>query len=143
MVRFWDTSALVPLVVDEARSAACRRLYQDGAPIAVWALTRTELASAVWRRARAGNLDLTAMPHVLARVERLAGTWHEVGDVDLVRDRAERLLAAHDLRAADALQLGAALVLSQERPRGRELVTADAVLARAAAREGFDVLVQK
>lgn len=89
------------------------------------------------------TLDLTAMPRVLARVERLAGKWHEVGDIDLVRDRADRLLAAHDLRAADALQLGAALVLSQERPRGRELVTADAVLGRAAAAEGFTVLFQK
>ena len=143
MVRFWDTSALVPLVIDEARSAACRRLYQDKVPVAVWVLTRTELTSAVWRRARAGDLDLATMPRVLARVERLAGTWHEIGDVDLVRERAERLLGQHDLRAAAALQLAAALVLSQERPRGRPFVTADAVLTRAATSEGFEVLVQK
>jgi predicted nucleic acid-binding protein len=118
-------------------------LYQDAVGIAVWSLTRTEMASALWRRARAGELDLSAMPRVLARLERLAAKWHEIGDVELVRERAERLLEHHDLRAADALQLGAALVLSQEHPRRRDFVTADRGLARAATHEGFRVLIQK
>jgi predicted nucleic acid-binding protein len=143
MVRFWDSSALIPLVIQEERSPACRRLYQEGVAIAVWSLTRTEMVSALWRRARAGELDLAAMPRVLARLERLAAKWHEIGDLELVRERAERLLEHHELRAADALQLAAALVLSQEHPRRRDFVTADRVLARAATREGFQVLIQK
>jgi len=143
MVRFWDTSALVPLVVEEAASKACRRLLRDKATVAVWALTRTEMTSAAWRRARAGDLDLAAMPRVLARIAALASHWTEITDVDLVRDRAERLLGQHALRAADALQLGAALMLTRERPRNYELVTADGELARAAVSEGFRVLVPR
>lgn len=141
MVRFWDTSALVPLVVEEARSSACRRLFRDKADLVVGALTRTEMTSAVWRRAREGDLASAQVPRALARIAALSSRWSEITDVDLVRDRAERLLGQHALRAADALQLAAALVLTRERPRGRYLVTVDGELARAAANEGFRVLV--
>jgi predicted nucleic acid-binding protein len=141
MVRFWDTSALVPLVVEEARSSACRRLFREKAELVVWALTRTEMTSAVWRRAREGDLGSAQVPRALARIAALSSRWSEIADIDLVRDRAERLLAQHALRSADALQLAAALILTRERPRGRDLITVDGELARAAANEGFRVLV--
>jgi hypothetical protein len=44
------------------------------------------------------------------------------------------------LRAADAMQLGAALEWAEGRPTGRLLMTLDAQLGRAAAREGFRVI---
>jgi predicted nucleic acid-binding protein len=141
MVRFWDTSALVPLVVEEATSPACRRLLRDKASLVVWALSRTEMVSAIWRRARAGDLDAPSVQRALSRIGALAGAWTEITDVDLVRDRAERLFAQHALRAADACQLAAALVLTRERPRHRDFVAADGDLARAAAVEGFRVVV--
>ncbi len=141
MVRFWDTSALVPLVVEEARSVACRRLFRDKAEVVVWALTRTEMTSAIWRRSREGDLAVAQVPKALARIADLWPRCSEIMDIDLVRDRAERLLGQHALRAADALQLAAALVLTRERPRGRDLVTADGDLARAATNEGFRVLI--
>jgi predicted nucleic acid-binding protein len=143
MVRFWDTSALVSLVAEEPRSAACRRLLKDKAGVVVWALTRTEMTSAVWQRARSGDLTSTNVTRALARIEAMSRTWDEIADLELVRDRAERLLAQHALRAADALQLAAALVLTRDRPRGRDFVTADGALALAAAAEGFRVLIQK
>jgi len=143
MVTFWDTSALVPLVVEEAASAGCRRLLRERTEVAVWALTRTEMTSAIWRRTRAGDLAASTIPRVLARITALAARWTEVTDVDLVRDRAERLLAQHALRAADALQLGAALILTRERPRNRDFVTADGDLARAADSEGFRVVLPR
>ena len=51
-----------------------------------------------------------------------------------------RLLGLHHLRAADALQLGAALVAAYDQPLGSALVTLDARFADAARREGFRVL---
>lgn len=143
MVRFWDTSALVPLVLEEPRSDACRRLFRDGAGIAVWALTRTEMISAVWQRSRTIKLAGPILAKALDRVEAMSHGWSEIADIDPVRDRADRLLAQHELRAADALQLGAALVLRRDRPKGHDFVTADGALARAAAVEGFRVLIQK
>jgi predicted nucleic acid-binding protein len=143
MVRFWDTSALVSLVAEEPRSAACRRLLKDKQGVVVWALTRTEMISAVWQRARSGDLTTTSLTRALTRIEAMSRQWDEISDLDLVRERAERLLAQHPLRAADALQLAAALILTRDRPRGRDFVTADGGLAQAAAAEGFRVLIQK
>ena len=57
-----------------------------------------------------------------------------------VRERAGRLLATHPLRAADALQLAAALVWCDEAPQGETFVCLDERLSAAARREGFAVL---
>ena len=59
---------------------------------------------------------------------------------DELRRRAARLLAVHPLRAADALQLAAALLWCEEQPHGEGLVSLDAKLRDAAAKEGFSVL---
>jgi len=140
-VRFWDSSSLLALVIEEKRSQACRRLTRFDPEIAVWALTRTEIVSAIRRRERAGNLTRAEAGSGLRRLERMAEHWLEVDALALVRSRAERLLATHPLKAANAIQLGAALVLSKENPRGKPLVTSDQHLSEAADAEGFDVLV--
>lgn len=64
----------------------------------------------------------------------------EVRPSDEVRARAMRLLSIHPLRAADALQLAAALVWCRERTAGAGFVCLDGRLREAAGREGFEVL---
>lgn len=59
---------------------------------------------------------------------------------DEVRVRAERLLFAHRLKTMDALQLGAALLWSDDRPHRAGFVSLDDNLRVAARREGFDVM---
>lgn len=142
-MRFWDSSALVALVIEETSSRSCRKLVRADGTIAVWILSRTEMVSAVQRKHRRAELDATSTKTALKRVALLAGRWSEVDAVDLVRDRAERLLATHDLRAADALQLAAALVLVEDRPKRFPFVTADERLAAAAEAEGFEAIVPK
>jgi predicted nucleic acid-binding protein len=107
----------------------------------VWALTRTELVSATRRLVRETRLDAAGASSALRRMEALARSWTEIDALALVRERSERLLAVHALTAADALQLGAALIQVRDRPKGRAFVTADDRLALAAEAEGFDVLV--
>jgi uncharacterized protein len=140
-MRFWDSSALVPLVVEEERSAHCRSLRRADRAVVVWALTRTELVSATRRLAREARLDAVGASAALRRMEILARSWTEIDALGIVRERAERLLAVHVLTAADALQLGAALIQVRDRPKGRAFVTADDRLALAADAEGFDVIV--
>jgi predicted nucleic acid-binding protein len=140
-VRFWDSSALVPLVLEEPASVACRRALRADPVTAVWALTRTEVVSAIRRLERAGDLDAAGVATALGRIEARAARWTEVDALEPVRQRAERLLAVHPLRAADALQLGAALALFDDRPRGQFFLTRDTDLAGAAGREGFSVIV--
>ncbi|MBI4703131.1 MAG: type II toxin-antitoxin system VapC family toxin [Deltaproteobacteria bacterium] len=140
-MKFWDSSAIVPLLVEEPASSRCRALLRDDPAMAAWALARTEAVSAVRRKERAGELTREATAAALRRGRALAEAWTEVDALGPVRDRAERVLAVHVLRAADALQLAAALLLVQERPEGWPFVTLDDRLAAAAAAEGFEVIV--
>ena len=63
----------------------------------------------------------------------------EIRPLDRIRRRAIRLLRIHPLRAADALQLAAALTAAAEEPADLEVVSSDARLSAAARQEGFVV----
>jgi hypothetical protein len=142
-VRFWDSSALVPLICREPPSARCRTWLREDPVLVVWALAGTEIVSALARRRRDGGMTASAFTAAKRRLIRLEAAWNEVADLDAVRARARRLLEAHPLRAADALHLGAALLSAEERPQGLGFVTFDLRLAEAAEREGFAVLSGK
>lgn len=135
-MRYWDASALVPLVVAEPLTDALRRLASDG-EILTWCLSAVEIASAIERRAREGALTGKDRRLALDTLLELSGVWTEITAVAQVRERACRLLAVHPLRAADALQLAAALVAAGDRPALHEFVSTDARLTDAAAREGY------
>jgi len=59
---------------------------------------------------------------------------------DAVRRTAERLLRVHPLRAADSMQLAAALIAAEHNPSDLDIVCLDKKLSDAARREGFTVL---
>lgn len=138
-MRFWDASAIVPLVVKEASSPSIRGQYQFDATMEVWWGSSVECVSALARRNRQGELQ-GGLETALGRLRILIANWHEVPPGDEVRDTAQRLLQAHDLRAADALQLAAALQAAEGHPITLDFVCLDSRLAAAAAREGFTVV---
>jgi predicted nucleic acid-binding protein len=139
-MRFWDSSAIVPLCFREPASDAVRRIARADEDMVVWWASRTECISAMARRRREGLLSSEADHEARAILSLLSGQWSEVQPTEIVRERAERLLAVHPLRAADGLQLAAALVWAEESPRGLEVVCLDRNLSDAALREGFTVL---
>lgn len=139
-MRFWDSSAIVPVLLSEKETAECKNLLKKDPEIAVWALTSTEVLSAVYRKAREGSLVGPHLSPVLENLRRIAAGWNVVTQLETTRDKANRLLAVHPLRAGDALQLAAALITFEEHPEGEEFVTLDKNLADAARREGFYVL---
>jgi predicted nucleic acid-binding protein len=139
-MRFWDASAVLPLLVDEPGTAAMVALQVEDPAAAVWWLTPVECWSALGRLERERRLTedgVTAAARLLAEAAR---RWTEVPPIDRVRDQAARLVRLHPLRAADALQLAAALVLADFDPATLPFVTLDDRLASAARREGFSVL---
>jgi predicted nucleic acid-binding protein len=138
MVQYWDASALVSLCLDEDDTKTLRRLVRAG--LITWSVSAVEIASAIERRRREGNL--TPGEHAAARaaLSDLSAAWTEISALAAVRDRAMRLVATHALRAADAMQLGAALVAVGDRPGGHAFVCADHRLRDAGLREGFHVL---
>ena len=140
-MRFWDSSAIVPLLVEQASSAGVIEVYGRDREIAVWWSTEVECASALARLERDGSADADEVAAAAARLASVASAWIEVEPRDPVRRTAIRLLRTHALRAADALQIAAALTLAEQDPSTVQLITLDAVLARAAEREGLRVVV--
>jgi predicted nucleic acid-binding protein len=136
-VKFWDASAIVPLLVAEPTTRAMQALAENDQGMLVWWSTAVECASAMTRLEHAGALDGPALAEGLARLEQLASSWHEVEPTDAVREAAVRFLRVHTLRAADALQLAAAFIAAERRPSSLEVVTLDDRVAGAARREGF------
>jgi len=142
-VKFWDSSAVIALCVDEPTSAAIRSLLRYDPSLVAWWSTRTECLSGLLRRAREGSISGRGLAEARAALTALADSWVEVQPSESVRSGAERLLAAHTLRAAHALQLAAALVWCGGQARGAEVVSFDGHLREAALREGFSVLPLK
>jgi uncharacterized protein len=138
-MKYWDSSAIVSLVMEEARTPALRAMREEDPEQTVWSLTEVEIASALARREREG---LGEKPLEAARVDiaKLVGKWRTVTALDQVRARSLRLVRTHALRAADALQLGAALIASDDRPESLPFVCLDDRLRDCARREGFTVL---
>jgi predicted nucleic acid-binding protein len=139
-MRFWDSSALVPLIVAQPTSVTVDQWLAADSAIVVWTVTSVELASAVARLAREGSIDESAAHEAEIRIDQLLGSCHTVIDLEAVKAQARRLLRVHPLRAADALQLGAACEWVFGRPAERVFHTFDGRLALAARREGFRVL---
>jgi predicted nucleic acid-binding protein len=138
-MRFWDASAILPILFEEASSKAIIALYRADAELTVWYLTDVEIAASIARRSREG-LSPEQAERIRIHWKRLAGRWSPVAAIERVRDRAIRLLQVHGLRAADSLQLASALVASDERPEHLPFVCLDDRLREAARREGFTVL---
>ncbi len=139
-MRFWDSSALLPLLVPEARSERLVELMREDAGAAVWWATPVECVSALARMEREGRMSEADWGTARERLRAAARGWTEVPPVERVRSQATRLLRLHPLRAADSLQLAAAVVLADFEPGTLPFVTLDAQLAKAASREGFEVL---
>ena len=139
-MKFWDTSAIVPLCVQEPNSATVREILIEDPFMVVWWGTRTECISALMRQVREDRLtptDERAARHVL---QTLMQTWTEMQPSETLRNTAERLLTVHQLRTADTLQLAAALQWCQGLTTGQGFVAFDRQLRDASYREGFTVL---
>ena len=136
-MRFWDSSALVPLCIHEPTSATLGRLLKEDPEVAVWWATPVECASALARLEREGSLDAATAAVAFDRLDRLSASWFHVEPIDEIREIARRLLRVHTLRAADALQLAAAYIVAERRPPTITLLTLDDRVADAGAKEGF------
>ena len=139
-MKFWDASAVVPLCVQEHFSDAAQEILTNDPLMVVWWGTRTECISALMRQTREGNLAPVAERAARHVLHALMQTWIEMQPSEALRSTAERLLAVHPLRTADALQLAAAILWCEGLTTGQSLVSLDRRLGDAGYREGFTVL---
>ena len=139
-MKFWDSSAIVPLLVTETTTRRLQNLAGRDSEMLVWWGSPVECTSALARLARDGALDIKSAPTVFNRLSQLAGSWHEIEPSEIVRESALRFLRVHQLRVADALQLAAAFIAAERRPSSLDVVTLDNHLADAARKEGFRLI---
>ena len=139
-MKFWDASALIPLCLHDRQSKVLKRLAQEDEAIVAWWGASVECLSALARLRREEVLSEIAVEQASVVLRALQGVWTEVEPTNMVREQAGRVLRLHPLRAADALQLAAALVWCQGDPIRHGFVCLDQRLRDAASREGFTVL---
>lgn len=137
---FWDSAAIVPLLVAETTTGAMQALVQSDPNMLAWWGNAIECASALASLQREGVLDVKGAEQAFQRLRLLAEAWHEIEPSELVRENAVRFLRVHPLRAADAIQLAAAFVASERRPPALSAVTLDERLAEAMRKEGFPLI---
>ncbi len=139
-MKFWDASAIVPLLVAESTTRSLQALANRDSDLLVWWGSQVECASAIARLERGALLDLKGAALAFDRLKLLADGWHEIEPSGIVRENALRFLRVHPLGVADALQLAAAFLAAERRPSTLEVVTLDERLADAARKEGFELI---
>lgn len=135
---FWDSSALLPLCVPQIRSQKAAALYERFAVVAWWA-SEVEILSGLSRLRRMGDIshEQFAAGKKLATI--VAGDWSPLNLTASIVPDASSMLEQYPLRAADALQVAAALVACEHYPGGYAFITADLRQAEAARQVGFAV----
>jgi len=104
----------------------------------VWWATPVEIASALARLVRMKHLEPREWPEARRLAGKLADGWSVIQPSDTLRKSAAELVDNYDLRAADALQLAAALVWCEDEPQDQVFLTLDQKLREAALLRGFD-----
>jgi hypothetical protein len=137
-MRFWDSSALVPLFVAESSSDTMARTYRDDRHIVVAWTTPIECLSACSRKHRMKQLGDAELIAIVRRLRDLCSDWIVAEPTSELSSEAERLVLRYGLRAADAIQLASAIATSA--PNRAELVSLDRRLMHAASSEGFRIV---
>jgi predicted nucleic acid-binding protein len=136
-MRFWDSSAIVPLLVQEAASEVMARTYRDDRVIVVAWTTAIECVSACVRKHRENRLSERHLAGILERLRDFRADWIIAEPTPQLAADVERIVARHGLRAADAIQLASAIATGAPRGSPGEVVCLDRRLAHAATTEGF------
>lgn len=134
---FWDASALVPLCVRQAITPRAITLYKAYDAVVWWA-TPVEIASALARLMRMGQLNTQDWTKASKLAKSLAGWWSVIQPSDALRATSIQLVDRYDLRAADSFQLAAAIEWCENNPQGCVFLTTDQKLRDAALLSGFD-----
>ena len=142
-MKFWDSSAIIPLCVDEALTETVRSITKNDGALVAWWGSIVEAYSTLARLRRDKILSSEDEAEALAVLSELADAWTEIEPSDDIREITRRLLQNYPLRAADSLQLAAAVVWSGKTPKGHHFVCLDARLREAAVKEGFTILPLK
>ena len=134
MIAYFDTSAMIPLLIEEPLSKLAERVWQRASWVASARVSYVEARSGL---ARACRMDRISPIELRAAVEGLETLHRQMHQVEITADLVEeagQLAEELALRAYDAIQLAAATSLDID---DLVLVTGDRQLASAAQTLGL------
>lgn len=102
MIAYFDTSALIPLLVDEPASSICERLWDDAEDVVSVRIAYVEAAAAIAQARRLERLTRSQQRDALRLLDE---TWDQFQLVDVdepLVHRAGALADLHSLRGYDA-----------------------------------------
>lgn len=137
-MKFWDTSAIIPLLVEESTSFQVETIFRGDSSMLVWWGTSIECVSAISRLERENKLSADEITAIFSRLDQLRMTWREIQAGRKVKQIAERILRLHPLRAQDAQQLAACILANED--QSIDFVTLDTRLAISAHKEGLPMI---
>jgi len=134
---FFDSSALLPLFIQEKHSGQMERIVRDDPSVVIWWGSTIECFSAFARLRRERIISSDLEQEIRGRLLNVRRHWTEIQPGDDLKAVAHQLLLMHTLSAADSLQLAAALLWADKLPTGHQFVSLDTKLLEAARKEGF------
>ncbi len=136
MIAYFDTSALIPLVIGEPASSACSRLWNEATRVVSTRLIYPEARAALAQAQRMSRLTAVELKQAVDELDSIA---LEIGYIEVSAELAVSagdLAQAHGLRGYDAVHLASAVLVNDEEIA---LVTGDRQLASAAQSIGISV----
>jgi predicted nucleic acid-binding protein len=134
---FFDSSALLPLFLNEEHSAQIQEIVQDDPFLVVWWGSTIECFSAFARLRRERIIAVKEEQEIRGQLLDVRRLWTEIQPGNDLKALAHQLLLVHALAAADSMQLAAALMWADKLPSGHQFVSLHARLKDAARKEGF------
>lgn len=137
MIACFDTSAIVPLLVEEPASARCERAWRDASRVHIASITIAETAAALAQAHRMGRLDAQGLDDAMQGAAHL---WQRCSISPIstgLAVHAAELAVTHGLRGFEAVQCAAGLLLG---PAGGIGVAGDRALLQAWRDAGLPVL---
>lgn len=111
MILYLDTSALVPLLIQEPTSAACGRLWDAADDVATVRIAYAEAAAALAMATRRGRIDERHRSAALGVLDELFGAMNIVEMDQHLMHSAATAAAEHGLRGYDSIHFAAAGLL--------------------------------
>ncbi len=136
MIAYFDTSAVVPLIIDEPATDVCNRIWNESSRVVSVRLLYPEGRAALARAHRLNRVTRTQLAAAVAELDAIVDQVDHVEVTPQLAQTAGALAEQHGLRGYDAVHLAAAQAVGDD---DLLLVTGDIDLATAALDLGITV----
>ncbi len=138
MIAYFDTSAVIPLIISEPSSDRCNRVWNEASRVVSARLLYPEARAALAKAERMGRLTATQRVDAVVELETIMTEVDHIEVTEVLARVAGELAQAHGLRGYDAMHLAAASAVADS---DLVLVTGDSDLANAANSLGIAVSI--